>query len=335
MVGVPFTARKCVRLSSPRFAVTVFLIVFYDVTKCDLAGRFDKMPRIIRKALYLKLKELPELQRFQQDFELLGGMRLAFVDDLGLGIESAEGGSPMCAAMRESGAGCTMCARTRHALLAQATNHPAAMACDAGLMEVAIPVNISGIRAGYFLFFGFASASPNAAAAQRVRHLLRHHGIEMDAAGIETLLSRAPIAPQELAAVYQRMAQLAIHQIALRITDQLVDAEVTMPPAVTKACGFIRAHALGDDLNLGVVARHCAISEGHLSRIFHRATGLTFREYLTQVRVEHAKALLLRGSQSVTEIAYDSGFQSLSQFHRAFLKAHGTSPGKLRAARMR
>ena len=132
---------------------------------------------------------------------------------------------------------------------------------------------------------------------------------------------------------YQRIAHLAAKQIALKITDQLVGVEAAMPPAVLKACGFIRAHAINEDLALSTVARHCNVSEGHLSRIFHHATGLTFREYLAQVRVDHAKNLLLHTNRSVTEIAYESGFQSISQFHRSFRRATGMAPGQLRAER--
>jgi hypothetical protein len=43
------------------------------------------MPRIIRRALYQKLRELPELLEFQRDFELLSGMQLASVNELDLG----------------------------------------------------------------------------------------------------------------------------------------------------------------------------------------------------------------------------------------------------------
>lgn len=293
------------------------------------------MPRIIRKALYLKLRDLPEMQEFQRDFELLSRMRLAFVDTLGLSGGDRLESPPMCEALRHSRAGCAMCARTRQALLERAGDHPATTRCDAGLNECAIPLNISGIRAGYFLFYGYATARPEQAALQKVRHLLGRCGVDLEIAEIAGFLSESPVVGDDMTAAYQRIVQLAAKQIALKITDQLVEAEDVMPAAVTKACGFIRARALADELSLAVVARHCAVSEGHLSRIFHRSTGLTFREYLTQVRVDHAKALLMTTGKSVTEIAFESGFQSLSQFHRVFLKAYGQSPGKLRASRNR
>lgn len=289
------------------------------------------MPRIIRRALYQKLRELPELLEFQRDFELLSGMMLAFVDELGLGDDLRREPLPLCAAMNASEAGRAMCARSRHALLANTGDHSSCMLCDAGLSEVAIPLNISGIKAGYFMFGGTAPLPPNQQTIQKARHLLRKNGIPIDGQDLETWLSQTPVMPSETLDAYKRIVHLAAKQIALKVTDQLVDPEVAMPPPVIKACGYIRSRALVDDINLAKVARHCCVSKGHLSRIFHHATGLTFREYLTQVRIERAKSLLIHSGKSVTEIAYESGFQSLSQFHRVFRKVYGSSPGEMRS----
>jgi AraC-like DNA-binding protein/ligand-binding sensor protein len=289
------------------------------------------MPRIIRRALYQKLRELPELLEFQRDFELLSGMKLAFVNELGLGDDLRRDRLPLCAAMNASEAGRAMCARSRHALLANTGDHSSCMVCDAGLSEAAVPLNISGIKAGYFMFGGTAPLPPNQPTIQKARHLLKKNGIHIDDRDLETWLSQTPVMPAETLDAYKRIVHLAAKQIALKVTDQLVDPEVAMPPSVVKACGYIRSRALVDDINLAEVARHCCVSEGHLSRIFHHATGLTFREYLTQVRIERAKSLLLNSGKSVTEIAYESGFQSLSQFHRVFRKIHGVSPGEMRS----
>ena len=291
------------------------------------------MPRIIRRALYQKLRELPELREFQHDFELLSGLRLAFVDELGMGDDRVTGASPLCATMAETGAGRAMCARLSHGLFAAANEHPACATCDAGLVESVVPVRISGIPAGFFVFGGVAAQSPATPARHKARHLLRKAGVEIDDTALDRLLDASPVMPREALAAYQRIAHLAAKQIALKVTDQLIDPEVQMPPAVLKACGFIRARALVEDVSLAHVARHCAVSEGHLSRLFHHATGLTFREYVAQVRAEHAKALLMNSGKGVTEIAYESGFQSLSQFHRVFRKVFGSAPGAMRRHR--
>lgn len=268
---------------------------------------------------------------FQRDFELLSGMKLAFVDELGLGDDLLRDPLPLCAAMNASEAGQAMCARCRHALLGHASDHSSCTLCDAGLSEVAIPLNISGIKAGFFMFGGTVPMPPNQQTIQKARHLLKKNGIEIDDQDMETRLSQTPVVPAEALGALKRIVQLAAKQIALKITDQLVNPEAAMPPSVIKACGYIRAHALVDDINLVDVASHCSVSEGHLSRLFHHATGLTFREYLTQVRIERARSLLIHSGKCVSEIAYESGFQSLSQFHRVFRKVYGASPGEMRS----
>lgn len=291
---------------------------------------FAVMPRIIRRALYQKLRDLPELREFQRDFELLSGLRLDFVDELGIGEDGGPKESAICAAIAASANGRAMCARMRHGLFAAATEHPACAMCDAGMAEAVVPLRISGIHAGFFVFGGVAVQQQDLHSRRKIRHLLRKAGVEIEDAALDNLLDVSPVMPRETIAAYQRIVHLAAKQIALKVTDQLADPEAQMPSSVIKACGYIRSRALMEDLSLALVARHCGVSEGHLSRLFHHATGLTFREYVAQVRIEHAKALLIHSGKGVTEIAYESGFQSLSQFHRVFRKAFGTAPGAMR-----
>jgi len=72
------------------------------------------------------------------------------------------------------------------------------------------------------------------------------------------------------------------------------------------------------------------VSTAHLSRVFHESTGLTVTEYLSRFRVEHARNRLQRQEKSITEIAFDCGFQSISQFNRTFKKVTGFAPSRMR-----
>lgn len=293
------------------------------------------MPRIIRQALHQKLRDLPEMREFQRDFEVLSGFKLAFLDELGFGDDPDTSGSPLCTAIRAFPAGLSMCARARQALLADAGDHPACTSCDAGLLESAVPVHVGGIRAGYFIFGGTRADVPIDSKLGKIRHLMAKHDIPLDDEALVRSFVATRQTSSETIAACQRMVVLFARQIAQKLTDQIASAEASMPATVTKACRLIRARALVSDIQLDEVARECGVSGGHLSRLFHHSTGLTFREYLTQVRLQHAKALLLGTAKNISEVAYESGFQSLSQFHRAFAKSFGTSPGKMRASRPR
>jgi AraC-like DNA-binding protein len=72
------------------------------------------------------------------------------------------------------------------------------------------------------------------------------------------------------------------------------------------------------------------VSTFYFCKMFKKATGLTFTDYLGRLRVEKAKNLLLNPHLRVSEIAYTVGFQSLTHFNRVFRKLTGESPTDFR-----
>jgi AraC-like DNA-binding protein len=64
--------------------------------------------------------------------------------------------------------------------------------------------------------------------------------------------------------------------------------------------------------------------------VFKKATGLTFTDYLSRVRIETAKNLLLNPNLRVSEIACEVGFQSLTHFNCVFRNLTGQSPSRYR-----
>jgi len=81
---------------------------------------------------------------------------------------------------------------------------------------------------------------------------------------------------------------------------------------------------------LSSVAKAAGISPGHLSEKFRQITGVNFVDYVGRLRVEQACARLGNGDARISEIAFDVGFQSLSQFNRVFKKVSGKSPTEYR-----
>lgn len=79
-------------------------------------------------------------------------------------------------------------------------------------------------------------------------------------------------------------------------------------------------------LTLSTLSENFYISQYHLARIFKKATGFTFVEYLNSVRIKHAQKYLLESKWQVNRIAEECGFGSISQFGRIFKKITGVSP---------
>ena len=106
------------------------------------------------------------------------------------------------------------------------------------------------------------------------------------------------------------------------------DAEAEAP-VIRRARAYIAGHH-ADPISLDDVARALHVSPFYFCKMFKKATGLTFTEYLSRTRVERAKTLLLNPHLRVSEIAYSVGFQSLTHFNRRFHEFTGESPTHFR-----
>ena len=92
---------------------------------------------------------------------------------------------------------------------------------------------------------------------------------------------------------------------------------------------------LAEDLDIDTLAEGFYISKYHMMRLFHRETGMTIHNYLTQRRLLRARDMIAEGMRA-TEACYRCGFRSYSSFTRAYGKHFGTTPtGRMDAARER
>ena len=103
------------------------------------------------------------------------------------------------------------------------------------------------------------------------------------------------------------------------------------PVEIWKARKFIEQHSV-DELSLTRVAKAVNISANYLSEKFKNVTGVNFVDYVARARIEKACALLEDIDLRISEIAFAVGFQSLSQFNRAFKKLSRKSPTEFRAS---
>jgi AraC-like DNA-binding protein len=122
--------------------------------------------------------------------------------------------------------------------------------------------------------------------------------------------------------IFGRHLSILSNQIA-------VESSAAEPAAVVKAKHFI-AQNQDNALCLATVAKAVNTSTFYFCKLFKRATGLTFTDYLSRVRIEKAKTLLGDPNRRVSETAYDVGFQSLTHFNRIFRKITGQSPTRYR-----
>jgi AraC-like DNA-binding protein len=104
------------------------------------------------------------------------------------------------------------------------------------------------------------------------------------------------------------------------------------PVEIWKTRKFISEH-LDEKISLIKVAEFVRICPTYLSERFKAVTGETFVGYVARARVARACELLENSPLRISDVAFASGFQSLSQFNRVFRKQCGESPRTYRARR--
>ncbi|MCM3632753.1 AraC family transcriptional regulator [Paenibacillus camelliae] len=135
---------------------------------------------------------------------------------------------------------------------------------------------------------------------------------------------------------YRQAIRLHIQHILLllgRFDLQTIDSQQArhnssmMPEWMTDVLSYADAHPEAD-LSLSALARHAAVTPSHFSRVFKRLTGMNVTDYVTAKRVMRAKELIQQSHMSISEIAEQCGFGSITHFHRKFKALTGMTPAQ-------
>ena len=100
-------------------------------------------------------------------------------------------------------------------------------------------------------------------------------------------------------------------------------------PAISKVIDWLREH-LQEDLSVTELADVAGLSPSYFRRCFHREVGSSPRDYVTQLRIEHAKRMLESTNRSITEIAMELGYNTSAYFTAVFHRETGTTPSDYR-----
>lgn len=109
----------------------------------------------------------------------------------------------------------------------------------------------------------------------------------------------------------------------------LVNREPGMSDIVYEIMKYLSVHCT-EPIHLEDLAHALGVSRSYLSHTFSQRIGANFRSYVNALRVDRA-CMLLRGStKSITNIAYECGFESQRTFNRVFIEQYGMTPSEYR-----
>ncbi|HEY1476856.1 MAG TPA: helix-turn-helix domain-containing protein [Chthoniobacterales bacterium] len=237
--------------------------------------------------------------------------------------------NPFCAMITQTNRGCAACLEVEQRAVDAAQDRSATVHCFAGLCHTAVPVKLGERTIGFLQTGQVALDVPSAARFEGIARQLIDWEVPVDLKRLEDAYYRSRVLSPDQYAGLIRLLEIFGQQlsaVANRMTVQDAEAE---PPMIRRAKAYIADH-YGDPTGLDDIAHALHVSTFYFCKMFKKATGLTFTDYLGRVRVEKAKNLLLNPHLRVSEIAYTVGFQSLTHFNRTFRKITGEAPTAFR-----
>lgn len=140
---------------------------------------------------------------------------------------------------------------------------------------------------------------------------------------------------EELANTKNKYADVLMYSYVIQIAEIINSAFVTqvasvadakIPPKLSEAIEYMHNHFSTLD-GVNEVSGACNVSDTYLARIFKTHILCTPNEYITNLRISHAKHLLSNG-ESITDACFKSGFNNYTYFISKFKNVTGTTPSK-------
>jgi AraC-like DNA-binding protein/ligand-binding sensor protein len=233
-----------------------------------------------------------------------------------------------CALLAERPTTLAVCLQTHEEMIQRTGDVPRTVTCPFGLTETAVPVKLGNETIGYLRVGQVLRHMPVKSDTTKVSCELARHGVRFTKE-IRKAWEQNPLIPPDKYNAIVRLLTFFAAQLSALINQIVLEKNNSEPPLVQKAREYIEKHKM-EPLSLAAVAQAAGASVFHFCKVFKKSTGLKFTDYVARVRLEDARTQLLNPNRRISEIAYDVGFQSLTQFNRMFKRVFGQSPTEFR-----
>ncbi|CAN5750760.1 hypothetical protein BH09VER1_BH09VER1_12080 [soil metagenome] len=252
-------------------------------------------------------------------------LRLREAAQAGVALKPGKGSSPLCTLLARTNISCQACLAMQQQIEQEARIEPRTLKCFAGLCETEVPVRVGENLVAWLETGHVLVDHPTKSKFSQLAKTLLRWGTHVDLKRAEEAYFNTRVISRSQYESAVGLLQVFAGHLADLGQKIALQHQQSESPAVSKAREWIAAHC-EDSVSLAEAAREVNLSARHFSEVFHKAVGIPFVEYVGRVRVEKAKGLLTNPQLRVSEIAFQIGFQSLSQFNRTFKKIAGQSP---------
>ncbi len=248
------------------------------------------------------------------------------LDDPGADSGNDPNASPFCDHLKDNHNMCESCQKILKEMQKFPDHNAHSIICFTGLTESAVPIHLNNEVIGYLQTGQVFLKDVDEKDEKEVNKNLMRLGVDLQKEKKLKVLfyKNRVLTPKQYEATL-RLLEIFADELSQVVEEMVIQEDEKEPPRIKKAKRYIHDH-LDDDLSLDDVATSVNWSAYYFSRMFKKATGLNFVDYVARVRIDQAKKLLLNPHLNVSEIAYEVGFQSITHFNRVFRKLTGTSP---------
>ena len=278
-----------------------------------------------------QLKESEIFKDYQEAFRDTTGLALNLrpLESFDLPHHNDPNENPFCALMAKSNHTCSACLQLQAKIEKEASMEPKTLKCFAGLCDSAVPVRVGENLVAFLQTGQILSHTPTKKQFTTVTRSILKYGTDVDLKSLEEAWFQSRVVPKKQYESILRLLSIFAQHLSAVSNQLMVKEESAEAPAISRARQFIADHH-ADEMSLDEVAKSVNMSAFYFCKMFKKATGMTFTDYLARVRVEKVKNLLLNPHKRISEAAFEAGFQSLSQFNRVFRRIAGEAPTAFR-----
>lgn len=279
------------------------------------------------KSVVSRLKQSQVYRDYEKAFGETTGLPLNLrpLEAFDLAHHGSAQENPFCALMAQSNQSCSACLQLQSKIEDEAQMEPKTLKCFAGLCDSAVPIRVGDGLVAFLQTGQILLHKPTKREFTRTTRQILKWGTEVDLKRLEEAYFQTRVLNKDQYDAILKLLSIFAQHLATLSTQLLVSEQESESPAVTRAREYIGKHQ-DDEISLNEVSKAVNMSAFYFCKMFKKSTGMTFTDYLSRVRVEKVKNLLLNPHKRISEVAYATGFQSLSQFNRVFRKITGESP---------
>jgi AraC-like DNA-binding protein/ligand-binding sensor protein len=287
----------------------------------------------MKQMAFADLVRLPAIKHYEAAFRQATGVSLKVVppEEPLQRLCFGESENTFCTLVGGTPVGCDACLKTHVRIQRSAANKLVSQQvyCFAGLTVVAVPVVFGKHHLATLLSGQVFRREPTERDFLMVAKMVRGGlNVDWEKRARKAYFETPVVTTERLQAIIQLLNVFAQY-LGDYASRQAIASSDHEPSAVASAKQFVQAH-VEESITLTQVVEHVNVSRFYFCKLFKKATGMTLTEYVSRVRVEKAKTLLMDTSLRISEVVYAAGFGSIPRFNSVFKRYVGMPPTEYR-----